>query len=83
MPCIQQFDAAFEGENFIESSKLGHVAMYLGKIGCHWWESMKAQGLAIMKQFLDNNTKDDMLLAWQSLTLGIEWGLWGPFNLDV
>ena len=38
---IQQFDAAFGGENFQEASKLRHVAMYLTKSGKQWWASLK------------------------------------------
>ena len=71
---IQHFDATFGGENFTESSKLCHVAMYLQKTSCHWWASMRGQGmapctwqkyhLAIMKQFLDDTIEDDVLTAW-------------------
>ena len=43
---IQQFDAAFGGENFQEASKLRHVAMYLQKSGRQWWASLKTRGKA-------------------------------------
>ena len=33
---IQQFDASFGGEDFIESSKLHHVSMYLQKLARKW-----------------------------------------------
>ncbi|MCO5551582.1 hypothetical protein L7F22_005087 [Adiantum nelumboides] len=76
---IQQFDAAFGGENFIETSKLRHIAMYLQKTPRHWWASLKGQGmaprtwkscrLAIMQQFLDDSAPDDVLTAWRSPTL--------------
>ena len=75
---IQQFDAAFGGENFTESSKLRHMSMYLQKSARKWWASLKTKGiqprswkrcrLEIMKQFLPGNVKDDVLTAWRGLT---------------
>ena len=43
---IQQFDAAFGGEDFEEASKLRHVAMYLTKSSRQWWASLKTRGKA-------------------------------------
>ena len=43
---IQQFDAAFGGEDFDEGSKLRHVSMYLLKSGKKWWSSLKMIGKA-------------------------------------
>ena len=43
---IQQFDAAFGGERFSESSKLRSVAMHLHKAGRQWWSSLKVQDKA-------------------------------------
>ena len=40
---IQRFDAAFEGENFMESSKLRSMAMHLQKSAHQWWASLKVQ----------------------------------------
>ena len=68
---IQQFDAAFGGEDFTESSKLRHVSMYLQKFARKWWASLKTKGiqprtwkvwcLEMMKQFLPSNVRDDVL----------------------
>ena len=77
---IQQFDSAFGGEYFEERSKLRHVAMYFQKSARQWWASLRTRGIAprtwkecrkaIMKQFLtDDKAEDDVLTAWQSLTL--------------
>ena len=76
---IQQFDSAFGGEHFTESSKLCHVAMYFQKSACHWWASLRTKGIApktwkacreaIMKQFLTANAKDDVLTSWRGLKL--------------
>ena len=76
---IQQFDAAFGGESFTESSKLRHVAMYLQKSARQWWASLRTQGLAprtwkdcrlaIMTQFLTENAKDDVVTSWRGLKL--------------
>ena len=75
---VQQFDAAFGGENFTESSKLRHMSMYLQKSARKWWASLKTKGiqprswkrcrLELMKQFLPGNVKDDVLTAWRGLT---------------
>lgn len=72
---IQQFDSAFGGEDFSESSKLRHVAMYLQKSARKWWASLKIVGkqprtwkacrAAMTKQFLTANVKDDVFTAWQ------------------
>ncbi|MCO5559994.1 hypothetical protein L7F22_013599 [Adiantum nelumboides] len=76
---IQQFDAAFGDEGFMESSKLHHVAMHFQKSARQWWASLWANGKApqtqknlrasIMKQFLSSNAKDKVLTKWQSLKL--------------
>ena len=76
---IQQFDSAFGGEYFEECSKLRHVAMNFQKSARQWWASLRTRGIApkiwkecrraIMKQFLTNEAEDDVLTAWQSLTL--------------
>ena len=75
---VQQFDAAFGGEHFTESSKLRHMSMYLQKSARKWWASLKTKGiqprswkrcrLELMKQFLPGNVKDDVLTAWRGLT---------------
>ncbi|MCO5551480.1 hypothetical protein L7F22_004984 [Adiantum nelumboides] len=74
---IQQFDAAFGGEDFTESSKLRHVAMHFTKAARQWWASLKTQDThprtwklcraAIMKQFLTEDAKDKVLTAWRGL----------------
>ena len=76
---IQQFDSAFGGEYFEERSKLQHAAMYFQKSARQWWASLRTCGIApktwkecrraIMNQFLTDETEDDVLTAWQSLTL--------------
>ena len=76
---IQQFNAAFGGEEFTESSKLRHVAMHFTKAARQWWASLKAQGThprtwklcrsAIMKQFLTEDERDEVLTAWRGLKL--------------
>ncbi|MCO5577526.1 hypothetical protein L7F22_031357 [Adiantum nelumboides] len=76
---IQQFDAAFGDEGFIESSKLRHVAMHFQKSARQWWASLRANGEApktwkalrasIMKQFLASDAKDKVLTKWRSLKL--------------
>ena len=76
---IQQFDSAFGGEDFTESSKLRHVAMYLQKSARKWWASLKIVGkqphtwkacrAEMMKQFLTANVKDDVFTAWRGLKL--------------
>ena len=75
----QQFDAAFSGEHFTERSKLRHVAMHFQKSARQWWASLKTQGVAphtwkecrqeIMKQFLTDQAKDDVLTQWRGLKL--------------
>ncbi|MCO5554859.1 hypothetical protein L7F22_008395 [Adiantum nelumboides] len=76
---IQQFDAVFGDEGFMESSKLRHVAMHFQKSARQWWASLWANGEApqrwknlrasIMKQFLSSDAKDKVLTEWQSLKL--------------
>ncbi|MCO5546847.1 hypothetical protein L7F22_000284 [Adiantum nelumboides] len=76
---IQQFDAAFGGENFTESSKLRSMAMHLQKSTRQWWASLKVQGKAptswaecreaILKQFLQAEAKDEVLTTWRSLKM--------------
>ncbi len=76
---IQQFDAAFGGEAFTESSKLRHVAMHLTKSARHWWSTLRAHNeaprtwkacrITIMKQFLDEAAEDNVLTTWRSLKL--------------
>ena len=76
---IQQFDSAFGGEDFSESSKLRHVAMYLQKSARKWWASLKSVGrqprtwkacrALMMKQFLTPNVKDEVFTAWRALKL--------------
>ncbi|MCO5566534.1 hypothetical protein L7F22_020211 [Adiantum nelumboides] len=76
---IQQFDAAFGDEGFMESSKIHHVAMHFQKSARQWWASLRANGEApktwkalrasIMKQFLASNAKDKVLTVWRSLKL--------------
>ncbi|MCO5596791.1 hypothetical protein L7F22_050861 [Adiantum nelumboides] len=79
LACIQQFDAAFGDEGFMESSKLHHVAMHFQKSARQWWASLRANGevpktwkalrASIMKQFLASNAKDKVLTKWRSLKL--------------
>ena len=76
---IQQFDAAFGGEDFDESSKIRHVSMYLLKSGKKWWSSLrmaktapktwKACRKAIMDQFLTDHAQDDIIAEWRGLHL--------------
>ena len=76
---VQQFDATFGGGHFTKRSKLLHVAMHFQKSARQWWASLKTQGIAphawkeclqeITKQFLTNQAKDDVLLAWRGLKL--------------
>ncbi|MCO5603933.1 hypothetical protein L7F22_058089 [Adiantum nelumboides] len=76
---IQQFDAAFGDEGFIESSKLCHVAMHFQKSARQWWACLQAYGEApktwknlrgsIMKQFLASDAKDKVLPKWKCLKL--------------
>ena len=39
---IQQFDAAFGDEAFIESLKIRHVSMHFQKSARQWWASLRA-----------------------------------------
>ena len=51
--------------------------MYLQKCAHQWWASIRAQGtepktwkacpIVIMKQFLTDQAKDDVHMAWQGL----------------
>ncbi|MCO5569291.1 hypothetical protein L7F22_023003 [Adiantum nelumboides] len=76
---VQQFDAAFGGEDFTEFSKLRHAAMHFTKAARQWWASLKTQDThlrtwklcraAIMKQFLTEDAKDEVLTAWRGLKL--------------
>ena len=76
---IQQFDAAFGGEEFDEGSKLWHVAMYLQKSARQWWASLRITRQspktwtecckAIMTQFLIEHAQDDVMAEWRSLHL--------------
>ncbi|MCO5548013.1 hypothetical protein L7F22_001469 [Adiantum nelumboides] len=76
---IQQFDAGFGDEGFMESSQLRHVAMHFQKSARQWWSSLRANGEApktwkalrasIMKQFLASDAKDKVLTKWRSLKL--------------
>lgn len=76
---IQQFDAAFGGDNLPKKSKLKHVAMYFQKSTRQWGATRRAQRLAlrtweeckvaIMKQFLTDEAKDEILMTWRSLKL--------------
>ena len=76
---IQQFDAAFGGEEFDERSKLRHVAMYLQKSARQWWASLRITRQspktwtecrkAIMTQFLTEHAEDDVMAEWRSLHL--------------
>ncbi|MCO5602722.1 hypothetical protein L7F22_056859 [Adiantum nelumboides] len=76
---IQQFDAAFGDEGFMESSKLHYVAMHFHKSAKQWWASLQANGEApqtwrnirasIMKQFLSSDAKDKVLTKWKNLKL--------------
>ncbi|MCO5558930.1 hypothetical protein L7F22_012521 [Adiantum nelumboides] len=76
---IQQFDAAFGDEGFTESSKLHHIAMHFQKSTRKWWASLRANGkvpktwkalrASIMKQFLESDAKDKVLIEWRSLKL--------------
>ena len=69
----------FGGEDFTESSKVCHVSMYLQKLACNWWASLKTNGiqprtwkscrLEMMKKFLTRNVRDDVLTAWRWLKL--------------
>ncbi|MCO5574214.1 hypothetical protein L7F22_027996 [Adiantum nelumboides] len=76
---VQQFDATFGDEGFMESSKLHHVAMHFQKSARQWWASLRANGEApktwkalrasIMKQLLASDVKDKVLTEWRSLKL--------------
>ncbi|MCO5581724.1 hypothetical protein L7F22_035613 [Adiantum nelumboides] len=76
---IQQFDAMFGDEGFMEFSKLRHVAMHFQKSARQWWASLRANGEApktwkalkasIMKKFLASDAKDKVLTKWRSLKL--------------
>ena len=76
---MQQFDAAFGGENFTESSKLRSMAMHLQKSARQWWASLRVQGEApktwakcreaILKQFLYEEARNEVLTTWRSLKL--------------
>ena len=65
---IQQYDAAFKDEEFLESSKLQNVSMHFQKSAQEWWASLLAQGaapqtwkamrIAILKQFLPSDAKE-------------------------
>ena len=69
---IQQFDAAFGGEEFIKASKFCNVLMHITKSTHHWWSKIHAQNqtlrtwkvcrLTIIKQFLDDDAKDNILM---------------------
>ena len=71
---IQQFDAAFRGENFTQSSKLRSNAIQLQKSARQWWASLKVQGKApkswaecritVLKQFLQADAKKKVLTTW-------------------
>ena len=53
--------------------------MHLHKAGRQWWSSLKVQGkapktwticrIAILKQFLEPETKDKVVTTWQSLKM--------------
>ena len=70
---------AFGGELFIEHSKLCPIAMHFQKSARQWCASLRTQGIApsmwkecrqeIMNQFLTNQAKDNVLMAWQGLKL--------------
>ena len=72
-------NAAFGGKEFTKSSKLRHVAMHFTKAIRQWWASLKTQGThprtwklcrsAIMKQFLTEDARDEVLMAWKGLKL--------------
>ena len=72
---IQQYDAAFGDEEFLESSKLQNVSMHFQKSARQWWASLRAQGsapktwkamrIAIMKQFLPSDAKEKLLIKWR------------------
>lgn len=76
---IQQFDAAFGGEEFDEGSKLRQVAMYFQKFARKWWASLRINKetpmtwteccKAIMTQFLTEHAQDDVMAEWRSLHL--------------
>ncbi|MCO5566642.1 hypothetical protein L7F22_020319 [Adiantum nelumboides] len=76
---IQQFDATFVDEGFMESSKLRHIAMHFQKSAKQWWASLRANGEAsktwkalrasILKKFLTSDAKDKVLTEWRSLKL--------------
>ena len=76
---IQQFDAAFGDEHFLESSKLRNVSMHFQKSAVNGGQVFRALGqapktwkvmrIAIMKQFLSSDAQDKVLTEWQSLKM--------------
>ncbi|MCO5581240.1 hypothetical protein L7F22_035118 [Adiantum nelumboides] len=76
---IQQFDAAFGDEDFIESSKLRHIAIHFQNSARQWWANLQANGEAqrtwkalrasIMDQLFASDAKDKVLTKWRSIKL--------------
>ena len=76
---IQQFDTAFGGKEFTKSSKLRHVTMHFNKAARQRWVGLKTQGThprtwklcqsTIIKQFLIEDARDEVLIAWRGLKL--------------
>ncbi len=74
---IQQFDAAFAGGNFTESSKVRKAATFLKGNASQWWTTLLMQGQASstwigFKQvfataWLTNEFEVDVMSAWHSL----------------
>ena len=74
---IQQFDAAYSGGNFTESSKVRKAATFLKGNALQWWTSVLMQGLApatwvqFKQQFsfawLTNTFEVDVMTAWHKL----------------
>ena len=70
---IQQFDAAFMFEDYMESSKIRMVEMHLTKTAREWWMNLKSQGShpktwkfccsAIWNHFLSKEAKARVISA--------------------
>ena len=74
---IQQFDAAFAGGNFTESSKVRKAATFLKGNASQWWTTLLMQGQApstwigfkqvFATTWLTNEFEVDVMSAWHSL----------------
>ncbi|KAH7421157.1 hypothetical protein KP509_13G042900 [Ceratopteris richardii] len=74
---IQQFDAAYTGGNFTESSKVWKAATFLKGNALQWWTTLLMQGLApttwiqfkqvFSSAWLTNTFEVDVMTAWHKL----------------